>query len=312
MYFSNGDECEMTYSMREFVEIATPFESSISPVTNSYKLYKFFDRRDPRYQSLLRARQPSSDHPPDWCGGTSHNNAAEVKVVLFIPGHWGSYTQSRSLGAHGLKLTGRASGATYVERIVHSLGSGSLSGAATTSEESFVYEVLSVDFAEQGTALHGDFLIYQSNYVSDSVKHIAVRTAEIHRHSLGPTVAQNLISIPQRVCNVDSITLVGHSMGGVVARLVPVLHPEIAHLVRDIITLASPHSNPIYAFDYSILEVYERLESESGGETLVVSVTTGLKDEMIEPTSGFLQHPSSFSVSKVLVDNNLLISIDSQ
>ncbi|CAJ1950343.1 unnamed protein product [Cylindrotheca closterium] len=263
--FSNGDECEMTYSMREFVEIATSFEST-SPLASSYNLYKFLDRRDPRYKSLMRAKQPISDYP-DWCG-KSH---AKVKVVLFIPGHWGSYTQSRSLGAHGLKLTGKAAGAT-VESIVNALERGSLSGTAQNEEE-FIFEVLSVDFGEQGAALHGSFLISQTGYVSEAVRHIS------------------------RVCDVDSVTLVGHSMGGIVARLVPVLHPENAHLVRDIITLASPHSNPIYAFDYSIREVYERLERTSGGEALVVSVSTGLKDEMIEPTSSFMQqHHSSFSV----------------
>lgn len=95
-------------------------------------------------------------------------------------------------------------------------------------------------------------------------------------------------------------------MGGIVARLVPVLHPENAHLVRDIITLASPNSNPIYAFDSSISKVYERLESGWGEETLVVSVSTGLKDEMIEPTSSFMHHRSSFSVSKILVCNRLI------
>lgn len=174
--FHNGDECEMTYSMREFVEIATSFES-ISPVTNRYKLYKFYDRRDPRYQSLLRLQQPLSDHR-DWCGTSNH---AIVKLVLFIPGHWGSYTQSRSLGAHGVKLTGKVSGAA-MESIVKALERGSLSGAAT-SEESFIYEVLAVDFAEQGAALHGDFLVSQSNYVSDSIQHISVST-EMYRNSL--------------------------------------------------------------------------------------------------------------------------------
>src|SRR6056300_920659 len=104
------------------------------------------------------------------------------------------------------------------------------------------------------------------------------------------------ISYPmlQRVCDVDSITLVGHSMGGIVARLVPVLHPEIAHLVRDIITLASPHSNPIYAFDYSIQKMYEELRTGWTKETLVISISTGLKDEMIEPGSCLLHNNRSF------------------
>jgi len=212
----------------------------------------------------MRAKQPLGDHL-DWCG-SSHS---KVKVVLFIPGHWGSYTQSRSLGAHGLRLTGKADSAVE-KSIIDSLGSGALSGDAL-NEESFIYEVLSVDFAGQGAALHGHFLRSQANYVGASVKHIS------------------------HVCNVDSITLVGHSMGGIVARLVPVLYPEGAHLVRNIITLASPHSNPIYAFDYSIKKVYDELNAGWSEETLVISVSAGLRDEFMDDST-LLSNTASFSI----------------
>lgn len=86
-------------------------------------------------------------------------------------------------------------------------------------------------------------------------------------------------------------------MGGIVARLVPILHPESSQLVRDIVTLASPHSNPIYAFDYSIREVYDKLERDSAKNTLVVSISAGLRDEMILPSSTFVRGAISISVS---------------
>jgi len=175
-----------------------------------------------------------------------------------------------------LRLTGKADSAVE-KSIIDSLGSGALSGDAL-NEESFIYEVLSVDFAGQGAALHGHFLRSQANYVGASVKHIS------------------------HVCNVDSITLVGHSMGGIVARLVPVLYPEGAHLVRNIITLASPHSNPIYAFDYSIQKVYDELNAGWSEETLVISVSAGLRDEFMDDST-LLSNTASFSVRTIQEGN---------
>ena len=95
----------------------------------------------------------------------------------------------------------------------------------------------------------------------------------------------------------SSVTLVGHSMGGLVANLVSINHRDISPIARDIITLATPHSNPIYAFDKSIDEIHHRLKSEGSNETLVVSFSGGLKDEMINPSVGYVNHKSSMSVS---------------
>lgn len=102
----------------------------------------------------------------------------------------------------------------------------------------------------------------------------------------------------QDTCDVTSVTIVAHSMGGLVARLTPIVHPETTHLLRNIITLATPHSNPLYAFDKSIHEVHQRIQNEQKQETLVVSFSGGLKDEMIEPSSCFVKHNSSRTVGE--------------
>ena len=41
-------------------------------------------------------------------------------------------------------------------------------------EENFVYDVYSVDFADQGAALHGQILLFQSDFVASAVRQLAV------------------------------------------------------------------------------------------------------------------------------------------
>lgn len=165
--FHNGQECEMTYSMRQFLEIDTNFHSdSNSAATKQYKLFKFVDRRDPRYKQLLKKRQPLYESSK-WCMG---NDNSQRSIVLYIPGHWGSYSQSRSIGAHGIQLTG---GRSVERRAIKALGSKEWSGYSEI-EDSFVYDVYTVDFAEQGGALHGQYVLFQSDFVASAVRQLVV------------------------------------------------------------------------------------------------------------------------------------------
>jgi hypothetical protein len=94
-------------------------------------------------------------------------------------------------------------------------------------------------------------------------------------------------------------------MGGIVARLTPIRHPATALLLPNIVTLATPHANPLYAFDQSVQDVYQQIIRHSSQEvetntnsTLIVSVSSGLRDEMIEPSTSYLgDRPWAVSVS---------------
>jgi pimeloyl-ACP methyl ester carboxylesterase len=249
--FHNGDECKMTYSMRNYVRI--PIRDSVLDASRwhhhqHYKLYKFIDSRDPRYNHLLSNAKvpPNSDN--------NHCNSNSF-VVLYIPGHWGSYTQCRSLGAHGIQLTQQSTSRKDENQwLLMMKGS---SGLATT-DQSFLYEVYCVDFAEQGTALHGNFIRYQSQYVARAI--------------------QQLI----RDCSVSTVTLVGHSIGGLVAKGVTVYHPNVVKYIQNIITLATPHAGLPFAFDKSIKHVYDDLTTFSDS-ILLISISGGLRDELIPP-----------------------------
>jgi hypothetical protein len=174
-----GEECQMTYSMRRFLEIDTPVFST-NALSSQYKLYKFVDQRDPRYQRLLRAPQPISESH-NWCGITASSNsstASSRRIVLYIPGHWGSFEQARSVGAHGIQLTGQGDD-QHSMNVKNALKNEHWSGTAEKEEE-FVYDVYTVDFAEQGGALHGQFLLEQSAYVASIVEYIVVGQHGFH------------------------------------------------------------------------------------------------------------------------------------
>lgn len=249
--FHNGDECDMTYSMLNYVPI--PVEASTS---TTYKLYKFVDGRDPRHQHLLNRRGAGAANPQDI---PQRHCAADPFVVLYIPGHWGSYTQCRSLGAHGIQLTRQRD--TNEATVLKSLRDGAtLRNGIADREENFVYEVYCVDFAEQGAAMHGNLIRSQSKYVAQIVRQLATD------------------------CGVSTVTLVGHSIGGLVAKAVPVYVTSVGDKIRNIITLATPHVASPYAFDESIRDVYRDLESLSDS-ILVTSISGGLKDELIPSDS---------------------------
>lgn len=159
--FHSGEECDMTYSMRHFVLLKT---SQPHPV---YRLYKFTDRRDPRQQHLY-----STDSVPEkWC--TPPTNSTTT-IVLYVPGHWGSHSQARSLGAHGLQWTGAYTNPSQLQAQQQAILSGKWNGHSNDIE-SFIYDVYAVDFGEQGGALHAALLYEQSDYVAHVVETLVVR-----------------------------------------------------------------------------------------------------------------------------------------
>ena len=151
------------------------------------------DQRDPRYKPFLSIRQPLQGSA--WCGTN------DTRIVLYVPGHWGSYTQSRSLGAHGIKLTGQNDYAS-VREALSALSTNTWNGNAI-DEHKFVFDVYSLDFSEQGGALNGNFLRLQSSFLAAAVDHLVVSLKYGSFH-LGKILYANLTS--QRTNHVNSIT----------------------------------------------------------------------------------------------------------
>lgn len=284
----------MTYSYPNFIPIATTANTTKNKnnLSQNYRLYKFVDGRDPRYQELLSHPQPVKDNQHCFGSASGPQRATTTTFVLYIPGHEGSYTQARSLGAHGTSWTHAQHDVRPGQRALRKghywrggSGDGSNDNVGIPLSQ-FVYEVYAVDFAEQGGALHGNYLKAQSDYVVHVLQYL------------------------QEACQVVSseIQVVAHSMGGYVAKLaLAQLSSRAASgggivVAQNVITLATPHNNPLYAFDETIHEVHHqeisnnipsknsstsrRHENENdtdNNNVLWISISGGLRDEMIAP-----------------------------
>lgn len=124
------------------------------------------------------------------------------------------------------------------------------------------FNVFTVDFNEELVALYGGSLLRQTHFLHESIKAILrLYKVRIQREATfplwtnqnllfrlsPPTPPQHLKSPPQ------SVVVVGHSMGGVVARALYTLPRFNPSLVSLIITQASPHLAPVLSFDPYLL-----------------------------------------------------------
>ena len=152
--------------------------------------------------------------------------------VLFIPGNAGSYKQVRSLAAES---------ATYFHDNI--LSNGEMLKDGITSIDFF-----SVDFNEDFTAFHGQTLIDQAEYLNDAVAYILSLYHDPRRSQRD-----------QRLPDPTSVILIGHSMGGIVARAMLTMPNYQSNSINTIITMSAPHARPPVAFDSDIVHIYKRI-----------------------------------------------------
>ncbi|CUM67812.1 uncharacterized protein PRCAT00005518001 [Priceomyces carsonii] len=190
--------------------------------------------------------------------------------ILFIPGNAGSFRQVRSIAAETSDL--------YFEGTSNS-----------NNPNSKNFDFFSADFNEDFTAFHGTTMLEQAEYVNDAIKFIL-------------SLYENT-EVPPK-----SVIILGHSMGGVVARVAVTLPNYNPGSMNTILTLASPHSAAPLTFDGNILKIYsaidrfwyEGFQSDSNINTIaserlrnmsLVSITGGLLDSVLPAdytTLGFL------------------------
>lgn len=271
-----SEECDMTWSRRQFLQLNLESTSTLHMTldprrTNdneyppSYRIFKFIDQRDVRYKSLQSKESLNSSDSNIWCNPQSSNH--NVPIVLYVPGHGGSYEQSRSLGAHGVQLSRRDySGTTHEYQINQKLHRRMMNSDDDVLDiENFFFDVYALDFGEEGGALHGLLVERQASYISETVNNIAA------------------------VCNVTQLHVVAHSMGGVSSRLALVQYPEIMKVVRNLVTLGTPHNAPIWNWETTMLNIYHKIYKGSGSlSTSIISISGGLRDEMVPPNACYV------------------------
>ncbi|GAB1609061.1 GPI inositol-deacylase-like [Argonauta hians] len=171
---------------------------------------------------------------------------------LYVYGE-GYYANSlRSLNLHGvpvLFIHGNAGSYKQVR---------SLASVAFRKSENlpFVFNYFSVDLDEEISALVGGSLQHQTEFVGFCVKKIL----RLYKKSRNPP---------------STVVVVGHSMGGVVARALFTLPDFDPTTIHTIITLASPHQGPVLALDRDLTRFYDQLNDYwvSNSQTTLANIT---------------------------------------
>lgn len=154
--------------------------------------------------------------------------------VLFIPGNAGSYKQVRPIAAEA---------ATYFHDTLQHDKRRIDSGVRNL-------DFFTVDFNEDITAFHGQTLLDQAEYLNEAIRFILSLYSD-------PSRAERDPQLPDP----SSVVILGHSMGGIVARTMLVQSNYQSNSINTIITMSAPHSRPPVTFDGQIVQIYDEINA---------------------------------------------------
>lgn len=152
--------------------------------------------------------------------------------VLFIPGNAGSYKQVRSLSSEASRY--------YYNNLRND--------PQAAKEGVRAFDFFTINFNEDFSAFHGQTLFDQAEYVNEAVAYILSLYHDTNHLRRDP-------SLPDP----SSVILIGHSMGGIVARTVLVTPKYQANSVNTIITMSTPHARPPVTFDADVVSLYNQV-----------------------------------------------------
>ncbi|PVU96625.1 hypothetical protein BB559_002335 [Furculomyces boomerangus] len=207
-------------------------------------------------------------------GGLDFNEEAFRIPILFIPGHAGSYKQARSLA--------RASAEAHSELLKNN--------PDIALQGNIGLDYFTVDLNEELTALHGRSLQEQAEFVNESIKYIL---------SLYKNNRKRFLTFPgsEDLPDVESVIIVGHSMGGLVARAAVASKNHIKGSVNTLITLSTPHVSPTVSLDSLVSKTYKFVNKvwyEMGKRNemenmVLVSIVGGNMDGMINSDLAYVE-----------------------
>ena len=152
--------------------------------------------------------------------------------VLFLPGNAGSYKQVRSLSSEASR---------YFYSTVQHDHEALRDGASAM-------DFFMVDFNEDLAAFHGQTIIDQADYVNEAVAYILTLYHDPRRSRRDPELPDP-----------SSVILIGHSMGGMVARTALATPNYQSNSINTIITMSTPHARPPLSFDADMVHTYQRV-----------------------------------------------------
>ncbi|KAF8028921.1 hypothetical protein BT93_E1560 [Corymbia citriodora subsp. variegata] len=296
---SNG--CDMTYMYPTYI----PISSQKNVSSGKYRLYLYHEG----WKKIDFA---------------DHLKKLNGVPVLFIPGNGGSYKQVRSLGAE----SDRAYQAGPLERTFYQEASltpeeGGLemdvASLQLPSQFSRRLDWFAVDLEGEHSAMDGRILEEHTEYVVYAIHRILDQYKEAwdaHARE-GAAISK---SLPR------SVILVGHSMGGFVARAA-IVHPRLRKsAVETVLTLSSPHQSPPLALQPSLGHYFARVNEEwrkgyevqtdqagrqvsdpALSKVVVVSIAGGINDYQVrsrlESLEGIVPKAHGFMVTSTSMKN---------
>ncbi|KAL2261714.1 hypothetical protein VTK26DRAFT_3536 [Humicola hyalothermophila] len=162
--------------------------------------------------------------------GIDHDAKVRGVPVLFIPGNAGSYKQVRPIAAEA---------ANYFHDVLQHDEAALAAGVRSL-------DFFTVDFNEDFTAFHGQTLLDQAEYLNEAIRYILSLY-------LDPRVSDRNPDLPDPA----SVIVLGHSMGGLVARTMLIMPNYQANSINTIITMSAPHARPPVSFDRQIVKTYQ-------------------------------------------------------
>ncbi|GAV85514.1 PGAP1 domain-containing protein [Cephalotus follicularis] len=296
---SNG--CVMTYMYPTYIPIASP-DSVSSAKYGLYLYHEGWKRIDFK----------------------EHLKQLSGVPVLFIPGNGGSYKQVRSLAAESDRAyQGGPLERTYYQEASLTPEEGGVEmdvgGFKLPNQYSSKLDWFAVDLEGEHSAMDGRILEEHTEYVVYAIHRILDQYKESRdaRDKEGAAVSA---SLPK------SVILVGHSMGGFVARAA-IIHPRLRKsCVETVLTLSSPHQSPPLALQPSLGHYFARVNEEwrrgyevqttraghyvSGpilSHVVVVSISGGYYDYQVrsklESLDGIVPPSHGFMISSTGVKN---------
>ncbi|XP_068637444.1 GPI inositol-deacylase isoform X2 [Aristolochia californica] len=247
--------------------------------------------------------------------------------VLFIPGNGGSYKQVRSLGAESdrayqggpLELTFYQEASLAPDEAGRIEEFEDLDGFIPPNQYTGMLDWFAVDLEGEHSAMDGRILEEHTEYVVYAIHRILDQYQESANARLKEGDESSGI-LPK------SVILVGHSMGGFVARAA-IVHPHIRKsAVETVITLSSPHQSPPVALQPSLGHFYSQVNREwlngygfkssdyghgvsnpSLSHVIVVSVSGGIHDYQVRSKlaslDGIVPPTHSFTVGSTSMKN---------
>ncbi|CAH7671101.1 PGAP1-like protein-domain-containing protein [Phakopsora pachyrhizi] len=168
------------------------------------------------------------------------NNQSPVSFgspVLFIPGNAGSFRQVRSIAS--------ASSSNYFE----SPRKHPRSKYQRRSHPGL--DFYTIDFNQDFSAFSGETLTNQAEFGN----HVISSILSIYRHQSQSQIRSHGLPAPR------SVLIIGHSMGGIVARRMMTMANYIDGSINTIISMSSPHLMPPITFDNQMEMIYRDLNN---------------------------------------------------